>query len=265
MIDSHCHIDLPIFDADRLDVLQSAKIKGVKKVLVPGLGLEQSKQLLVLKQLCLSAGLDIDIAAGFHPYFLSDIPDGTFYSQLDALGAWLDVHQSKVVAIGEFGLDGSLPLSMAFQESVFIAQLRLAQSLNKPVVLHHRQSHNELIRLLKQAKFTQGGVIHAFSGSEQIAHTYVDMGFCLGVGGTITYPRGAKTRRALMPIPLSSLLLETDAPDMPVCGYQGQRNTPERLGLIAQSLANLKNVDTEQVIQVSTAAYNNLFSSTSAL
>ena len=264
MIDSHCHIDLAAFDHDREKVINSCLSLGVERILVPGLGLQQVDTILALKNTfpCL------DIAAGFHPYFLQKyVPNldiAGWHKSCQAMHDWLTEHAHDIVAIGEFGLDGSLSVDMRFQQRVFLDQVELAKVFKKPLVLHHRQSHNELIRLLKQSQFTKGGVIHAFSGSEQIAKTYVDMGFALGVGGTITYPRGKKTREALKHINTRALLLETDAPDMPLCGYQGQRNTPERLPLVAAALAELKDCSIEEIARVSSDNYKALFSLDSA-
>lgn len=260
MIDSHCHIDLPEFDHDRAEVLKQALSLGVKRILVPGLDERQVKRILAMKHRYAM----LDIAAGFHPYFIKEMPTEKWHVALDNMSTWIDNNLHELVAIGEFGLDGTLALSSDFQERVFIDQLCLAQQFKKPVVLHHRQSHNEIIRLLKKQKFRLGGVIHAFSGSAQIAHSYIEMGFKLGIGGTITYERGAKTRRALTSLPLSALLLETDAPDMPIFGYQGQRNTPERLGLIAKALAQVKQCSLGNIIEQTTANYMSLFSSISA-
>jgi TatD DNase family protein len=257
LADSHCHIDLAPFDQDRESVLADCKRLGVNHLLVPGLSLQRMKKLLALKQ-CFP---QLDICAGFHPYFLNEIQPGQWPSQLLAMQALIKKHQEDIVAIGEFGLDGSLPLAMDFQQQVFLDQLELAQSLRLPVVLHHRQSHNELIRLIKHHKFSRGGVIHAFSGSYQIAKTYIELGFYLGIGGTITYPRGKKTRDAIADIPLEHLLLETDAPDMPLCGFQGQRNSPTQLPIIAEALAALKHIDVEQVARATSANYNSLLSS----
>jgi TatD DNase family protein len=261
MIDSHCHIDLPDFDNDRTEVINAALTAGIIRILVPGLGLEQVTTLPTLK---LNYPM-LDIAAGFHPYFLNEMTDRQWHRSLAQMSDWVSAHQSDIVAIGEFGLDATLALPMTFQRMVFVDQLELSKQFNKPVVLHHRKSHNEVIRLLKQQRFGQCGVIHAFSGSAQIAHTYIDMGFKLGIGGTITYPRGEKTRKALKDIPLEAMLLETDAPDMPLCGYQGMRNSPERLPLIAQQLAQLKQLSVEEVAEVTTMTYNSLFSSSPAL
>lgn len=257
VIDSHCHIDLPAFDHDRAEVLQRAISSGVSRVLVPGLDVAQVKQLPSLQKRFPM----LDLAAGFHPFFLSELPLTEWQLQLKKMTEWVNQHQHEIVAIGEFGLDATLPLSKTFQQAVFTAQLSMAQQFKKPVILHHRKSHNDIIRLLKLQKFDQGGVIHAFSGSAQIAQTYVDLGFKLGVGGTITYPRGEKTRNALKHIALEALLLETDAPDMPLCGYQGMRNSPEQLILVAERLAELKQCSIEELKSVTTANYMSLFSS----
>jgi TatD DNase family protein len=255
--DSHCHLDLAAFDHDRETVLSDCKRLGIEHVLVPGLSFERMKKLLSLKQ----EYPQLDICAGFHPYFLNEISQTQWPSQLQSMEKLIEQHRGDIVAIGEFGLDGSLSLAMDFQQRVFSDQLYLAKSLGLPVVLHHRQSHNELIRMIKRHKFAGGGVIHAFSGSKQIAQTYIDLGFYLGIGGTITYPRGKKTREAIRHIPLEHLLLETDAPDMPLFGYQGQRNSPTQLPKVAASLAQLKQADVDDVASITSENYKSLLSS----
>lgn len=259
MIDSHCHIDLPAFDRDRDEVIQSSIKKGVSRILVPGLGLVQTRQLLPLKHQYPM----LDIAAGFHPYFLKEIPYDAWQRELNQMNKWLEIHHQSIVAIGEFGLDATLSLDMAFQEQVFRDQLSLAKQYRKPVVLHHRKSHNDIIRIIKQEKFINGGVIHAFSGSVQTAQIYIDLGFRLGIGGTITYPRGQKTRNTLAHLSTSNMLLETDAPDMPLYGKQGMRNSPERLPLIAQALAKVKDSSVDEIIAQTTQNYLSLFSENS--
>jgi TatD DNase family protein len=148
---------------------------------------------------------------------------------------------------------------MEYQEKVLREQIRIAKVIKKPLILHHRQSHNELIRILKQEKFDVGGVVHAFSGSYQTAQTYIALGLALGVGGTITYERAVKTRRTIKAVDMAHIVLETDAPDMPVYGFQGEPNTPERLPLIAQALAKLKGISVNEVVQQSTANYHRIF------
>ncbi|MDT0595804.1 TatD family hydrolase [Glaciecola petra] len=259
MIDSHCHIDLPDFDADRADVLHACKIANIEKLLVPGLSIEQFSLLIKLSS---NYPQQIDIALGCHPYFLTALSHENaevLKSNLFELGL---TYKDKIVAVGECGLDGSLALSMAYQEKILAWHIDLASNIKKPLVLHHRQSHNQLIRLLKLKRYTLGGVIHAFSGSENIAKTYVDMGFKLGVGGTITYPRAEKTIATIKKLSLEHLLIETDSPDMPIKGFQGQRNSPLQTIAVAKALAQLKGISVEEVEKQSTENYYRLFSKT---
>ncbi|HDL1712891.1 TPA: TatD family hydrolase, partial [Mannheimia haemolytica] len=120
------------------------------------------------------------------------------------------------------------------------AQLSLAKKFNLPVNLHSRKSHDQLFVFLKKAQLTKTGVVHGFAGSYEQAKRFVDLGYKIGVGGTITYERANKTREAIRKLPLESLLLETDSPDMPVFGFQGQPNRPERLLVTFNSLCELR-------------------------
>ena len=126
----------------------------------------------------------------------------------------------------------------------------MAKQFQLPVILHHRKSHDIILRQLRQYQLPKGGVIHAFSGSYQQAMQYIQLGFKLGVGGTITYERAVKTRAVMAKVPLDALVLETDAPDMPICGRQGQRNSPEYLPEILAVLALLRHEPIEQITQV---------------
>lgn len=263
LIDSHCHLDLSAFDGARTDVLRACMKANVHRLLVPGLDIQQFSGIVAMQQKYASEQANvypkIDIALGLHPHFLAHLSDTEQNKQQQALLALAHVYKDKIVAIGECGLDASLAISMSYQSRILAQQIELAASLGKPLVLHHRQSHNQLIQLLKQHNFKFGGVIHAFSGSEHIANTYIDMGFMLGVGGTITYARAKKTRHTISQTSLAHLLLETDAPDMPIFGYQGEPNSPVRLPLIADALAELKQYDVAQVISSTTNNYNALF------
>jgi len=149
-------------------------------------------------------------------------------AQLEQLAA-----SDKVCAIGEIGLDFALENhTFAIQQQLFSAQLALAQRLSKPVVLHHRRSMPQLLAELKLQRFSGGGILHAFSGSYQQGKAFIDLGFKLGIGGTISYERAEKTRKAVQKFPLDALVLETDAPSMPLAGFQGQVNTPAQLPLV---------------------------------
>lgn len=189
-------------------------------------------------------------ALGLHPYFLNYFEP----SHLVQLTNLLNQYQHQVLALGEIGLDRHIDVDWGLQVQVFEQQLTIAKEHKLPVILHHRNTHNELIRILKVKKCTQGGIVHAFSGSLQDALTYIDLGFKIGVGGGITYTRANKTRKTIAQLPLSSLVLETDAPDMPLMGKQGQRNSPEYLPEIFECLLALRN-ETKQTL-LNACTYN---------
>jgi TatD DNase family protein len=230
LFDSHCHLDLPELLPDLGLHLANAKAVGVEGFLVPAVQSSAWLPLLELKQ-----QYGFYIALGVHPWWASQ-------SEFDALqGLEALAALPQVSAIGEIGLDFALDEhSFALQRQCFEAQLQLAAKLKKPVILHHRKSQNELLQVIKQQQFSQGGILHAFSGSFAQGKAFIDMGFKLGIGGTITYERAEKTRKAVAKFPLDALVLETDAPSMPLNGFQGQINTPEHLPLILKVLAELR-------------------------
>ena len=251
MIDSHCHLDFSQFDSDREQVIAQAKSIGVKGILIPGTQASQWP-----KQVSLANQFDtFHFALGLHPYFL----ESTSEQHILDLDVLLNEHKSKVVAVGEIGLDFMIETDEKRQQYFFESQLDLAVSHNLPVIIHHRRSHNQLIRTLKQKNVSRGGVIHAFSGSEQEANTYIEMGFCLGIGGTITYARAKKTKQAISSIPLTSLLLETDAPDMPMEGRQGQRNSPVYLPQVLDALSSIREESRSEIEQVTDGNFNRVF------
>jgi TatD DNase family protein len=255
MIDSHCHIDLDVFDGDRQEVLQHAFQSGIARLLVLGLSNQQFATLLNLKQ----QYHQLDIALGLHPYFLQKQDAEQTQKMLEEFARLADLHSDQYIAFGEMGLDGSIALDMTYQKHILRYQLTLAQQYNKPIILHHRKSHNHLISTLKEHRYEGGGILHAFSGSYQEARTYIDMGFLLGVGGTITYPRASKTRETISNLPLDTLVIETDSPDMPINGFQGQRNEPSQITHVVHALSELKNITKQEVARQTTENYLRLF------
>ncbi|MCW8092894.1 TatD family hydrolase [Alteromonas sp. ASW11-130] len=250
MIDSHCHLDLPEFKTDLKTVLKQSSEAGVTRFLIPGTTQEGWQRQLTIQ----NNFPQCDIAFGLHPYFLTDEDDS-----LSQLQCWVEKHRHICVAIGEIGLDATVNTPLKKQQELFLGQLELAQQFELPVIMHHRKTHHLLIEGVKKVNFKYGGVIHAFSGSEEVARQYIDRGFLLGIGGTITYPRASKTRQTVSVIPLEYLLLETDAPDMPMQGRQGQRNSPAFISDVAKSLAELKNLEKKSVISQTTENYWRLF------
>jgi TatD DNase family protein len=220
---------------------------AIKTIIIPGTEVVQWQKQIELCHLY----PQLRFALGLHPYFLNNFES----LHLVELSRLLNQYQDSVGAVGEIGLDIHIDVDWKLQLQVFEQQLLIAEEHMLPVILHHRNSHNELIRTLKVNKFTQGGIVHAFSGSVQEAKTYIDLGFKIGIGGGITYPRSSKTRKTIAQLPISCLVLETDAPDMPLMGKQGQRNSPEYLPEIFESLWSLRNESKQQLLQ---ACYQNV-------
>ena len=239
LIDSHCHLDFNCFEHDRVEVLSNCRKLGIDTIIIPGTKASQWQKQI---QLC-HLYPQLRFALGLHPYFLNSFES----LHLVELSQLLNQYQDKVLALGEIGLDTHIDVDWQLQLQVFEQQLLIAEEHMLPVILHHRNSHNELIRILKAKKFTQGGIVHAFSGSLQEAKNYINLGFKIGVGGGITYSRAIKTRNTIAQLPLDCLVLETDAPDMPLMGKQGQRNSPEYLPEILESLLLIRNETKEQL------------------
>lgn len=238
LIDTHCHLDFAAFDEDRDTLIDALPTRGVSSVIVPAVSHENWQRVLDLA----ARHASVFAALGIHPMFL----DTAEKSHIDDLTKLLEKHRDEVVAIGECGLDMSLD-NIDVQRFYFTEQLKLAQQFDLPVIIHHRKSHHLILPFVKKYLPAKGGVIHAFSGSIEQAKQYIDLGFKLGVGGTITYDRAKKTRETIAEVPLESLVLETDAPDMPIHGRQGKRNSPEYLGEIFTVLTLLREVPGNEI------------------
>ena len=234
LFDTHCHADFEAFeqgytpDQSIDSYLKEAKQAQVEKILIPSIGQSNWSKLDEIAQ----SYPNVYYALGFHPYFLEQANDEQF-SEFRQL---LSSRTSQCVAIGECGLDFFVDVDWEKQTRFFIQQMELAKEFELPLIIHERKSYNRLIELLKLHKFTFGGVIHGFSGSEQQAFEWIKLGFYIGVGGTITYPRAQKTRKTIAKLPLECLVLETDAPDMPMHGKQGNVNHSKYLVTILNEL-----------------------------
>ena len=256
MVDSHCHFDFPEFDHDRSEVLDACANLGVIKILVPGI---EPAQWPRIRQLALEHSA-LDIAVGVHPWWVN-ADEGGEHAYLSALNEKLEAQKEfdDFIAVGECGLDRMRGDNFALQCEVLAMHLEFANASAKPVILHCVKAHAELIEALKKHRPRCGGVVHAFSGSYDIAKAYIDLGFMLGIGGTITYARAAKTRAAVAKVPLSSLLLETDAPSMPLSGFQGERNSPLSVVEVNRCLAALRDLSEQELAEQTTKNYDSLF------
>lgn len=230
--ESHCHLDFAEFSQDRQQVVKEALAVGVKRLMIPGV---TPQNFLAQQDAAKDSPIPVQLALGIHPWYITfDQID----EQLAAFDRVLAEELHNITAIGECGLDFVKPYP-DLQIQVVEHQLKAAQRVQKPVILHHRKSHDHLAKLLK-VRPPKAGVVHGFSGSYQQAGRYLDLGLHLGIGGTITYERSQKTRKVVQKLPLSSLVLETDAPAMPLSGRQGERNHPRYIADVFNSLCELR-------------------------
>lgn len=234
LFDTHCHLDFPPFQDDVGGHIDLARQHQVERILIPSVG---PSNWLTITNLATQYP-NLYFALGIHPHFIRQDPQ-VMLQQLEKVLADTSQH-THLVAIGECGLDFTVDTPAEIQEQILIRQLELANEYQLPVILHSRQSHNRLLQLLKQTPPIKGGVLHAFSGSEQQAKQFIKFGLKIGVGGVITYPRANKTRNTIRNLPIDTLVLETDAPDMPLTGEQGCYNHPKNTSVIVECVAELK-------------------------
>ncbi len=249
LIDSHVHLDLEAFEADRAAVIARAEAAGVGQLVAPATDAESWPR---IHALC-DDRPGIHPAYGLHPLFM----DRHRPEHLERLGDWLGDHPA--VAVGEIGLDyhGAGP-DRDLQQRFFEIQLRLARELDLPVIVHARQALEEVSLSLRRCPGARG-VVHSFSGSEQQAAKLWDIGFHLGIGGPVTYERAQRLRRIVAAMPIQFLLLESDAPDQPDAGHRGQRNEPARLVEILRCVAELRGESEQHVAQATSANARRLF------
>jgi len=247
LIDTHTHLDFPDFDEDRQALLAESRALGVRRIVV--LGVYQANWQRVW-DLVLSDP-DLHAAFGLHPVYLEDHrPD-----DLHELGDWLTrlAGHRQLCAVGEIGLDYFIEtLDRQRQQALFDAQLQLAADFNLPALIHVRRSHAAVIATLKRFKLKRAGIIHAFAGSKEEAREYIKLGFKLGLGGAATWPQALRMHRVLAELPLESVVLETDSPDMAPAMFPGQRNSPAHLPAICAALAEIMAISPEQLATAST-------------
>jgi TatD DNase family protein len=249
LVDTHCHLDFSDFDRDRSDILVRCQAAGINKIVVPGVTQAGWKSLL---QLCESTP-GVFPAFGLHPMFLQQHSP----EHLGLLEEQINLY--RPLAIGEIGLDFMLKDSdKEDQIKYFTAQLDIAKNADLPVLLHVRKAHDEVLMRLKKSA-VRSGIAHAFNGSLQQARKYIDLGFKLGFGGTLTYAGSKKIRALAKELPIESIVLETDAPDMVVESHRGERNSPEYLTLILASLAEVRGRAVDDLARQTTANATAIF------
>jgi TatD DNase family protein len=244
LIDTHCHLDAAEFDADRDAVHAAALAAGVERIVVPAVAVDSFQRVKSSVERypgCVAA-------YGIHPLYVMQAQE----ADLDALRAWLTAE--KPVAVGEIGLDLYLTDSDPVrQEFFFVEQLKLAREFDLPVLLHVRRAVDQILKHLRRIR-VPGGIAHAFNGSRQQADEFIKLGFKLGFGGAMTYSGSTRIRALAAELPLESIVLETDAPDIPPAWLNGGRNAPGELPRICGVLAALRGASADEIAAASCAA-----------
>lgn len=248
-IDSHCHLDAPEFDADRGEVVAQSLVEGVEAIVnLPG-HVDHFVQAKATRERfgCLTG-------YGIHPMWVAGPAGHSSREHIDVLRLW--VEREKPDLIGEIGLDFFVPdFNQNEQEWFFSEQLKIARDFDLPVSLHVRRSQDHILKHLRRVK-VRGGFAHAFNGSAQQAAEFVKLGFCLGFGGTATFPQAQRVRALLRDVPLENVVVETDAPDIPPCflGTMSStaRNSPAFLPQIGTILAAVRGMRTESFAAATT-------------
>lgn len=247
-VDTHCHLDDASLVRRLPEVLAHAEAAGVTRFIVPGVGPDSWDDVMAVAR----NRRTIFAAPGIHPMRAMLFNDESF--------ARLEQLCGNAVAVGEIGLDYGYNVSREFQQQAFRAQLRLAVRLGLPVLIHCRRAFADTLGFLGEAEIGRvGGVMHAFSGSPEIAVECVKLGLYIGIAGAVTYDNAVRPVEVVKQIPLEHLLLETDAPDLPPVPYRGTIGEPAFLVESARKVAAIKGIALEDVARVTTDNAERLF------
>ncbi len=259
-VDSHCHLFFEDYQNDFEDVLKKANEVGVKSIVVPGTDMETSKEAVSLSEKydCIFA------AVGFHPHDAKKA-EGNARDDIEKLS-----FHEKVVAIGEIGLDYHYDFSPREKQcEVFSAQIEIAQRRNLPIIIHERESREDVLSIIEK-KISNGvtwrhkkGVFHCFAGDTTMAKKVIEWGFYISIPGPITFPEKPNKPNSMLDvvknISMENILLETDSPFLTPVPFRGKRNEPSNIPLIAKKISEIKNISIEEVATQSTNAAKTLF------
>lgn len=251
LFDTHAHIDFPRYNKDRNKVIKRARREGVKYILDCGADLESSQRAVKLAE----EFPDIYAAVGIHPHEAS-IYNIEIAKKLQELAG-----SKKVMAFGEIGLDYHYDNSPRDeQRQAFRAQLRLASSLDLPVIIHSREAEEDTLNILREEWDSEnGGVVHCYSSSAEMAKELLDLDFHIGFTGLITFNNLEWLRRIVSNTPIRKILVETDSPYMSPEPYRGRRNEPARVKEVARQVAKCHNLTIEKVAEITTQNGLDLF------
>lgn len=252
LVDSHCHLDNPKFAADFEGLMARAKQAGVNRMLSIGTGEGPADMDCALK--VASRYENVFATAGVHPHDAAKASPQSFN--------WLAelVQEKKCLAVGEIGLDFHYDFAPRdVQRNVFAQQLVIARQAEKPVIIHTREAWDETAELLRENWQGRTGIFHCFTGTAEQATEAVELGFYLGIGGVLTFPKSDALREAVRRAPMDRLILETDAPYLAPVPHRGKQNEPSFTALTAQKLAEVRGCSLEEIAQQTTRNFDTLF------
>lgn len=251
LIDSHAHLDSGKFADDRAATIQRAEENGISHILTIGCDLDSSAQSVAIA----AQFPQVYAAVGVHPHAAEEI-NAAGLERLEQL-----LNQPKVMALGEIGLDYFRARApRAIQREAFRRQLRLAQKVNKPIIVHDRDAHDQVLQILIEEDAARvGGVLHCFSGDRKMAQQCLDLGFYLSFPGPVTYPKNEFTREVVRSLPIERLLVETDCPYLAPQPFRGQRNEPAYVRATAEKIAELKGLSLADVARITSRNCRQLF------
>lgn len=255
LIDTHCHLYHERFDADRAAALERARAAGVEAIVLPAIDVPSIHAALELA----ARHDDLHVMAALHP------SETRAASEADWQAVEALARDPRVVAVGESGLDHYWDRSFDdVQEDFLRRHVRLAAHTGKPLILHNRDATPDLLRVLAEESArlpdpsALRGIVHCFGGTPDDARAVLELGFLLGIGGTLTFKNGG-VDRAIEDVPLDRIVLETDAPFLAPAPHRGTRNEPAYVRLVAERLAHLRGLAVEEVGRVTTATARALF------
>jgi TatD DNase family protein len=257
LVDTHCHLAMDVFQDDVEQVLEYARDAGITRILVPGTDIQSSKLAIQLTE----RFPEVYAAVGVHPHAASTWQAGSVDGLLSL------AQHPKVVAIGEIGLDFYRNLSpRADQIACFREQLAIAGEAGLPVIVHNRESIEDILDILlpwvdslENARSHRPGVLHAFSADEESARLAVELGFYLGIAGPVTYKKAEELRTLVYNLPIERLLVETDSPYLSPEPKRGKRNEPANIQWIVAKVASVRGQDLETVARITTGNAETLF------
>jgi TatD DNase family protein len=249
IVDTHCHIDLPAFDADRDDVVHDALASGVHAMIAIGFNPDRWETTSALRRdyPCIVR------AVGIHPN------DATIWSSITRQNLVIECEREPVVAIGEIGLDFYRSRAdQNMQVRAFEEQLAVARDMQLPVIIHQREAEAAVLDVLRRFAPVHG-VMHCFTGDDTFADACIALGLAIGVGGVVTFPRSNELRATVGRVPLDVLVVETDAPFLAPQSQRGKRNTPARVTDVVKTIAEARLMPAECLASATTENAIRLF------